>query len=58
MNVLILFKRFELLMEAAESGHTLSFEMLHDEVTKCYKKLDFEEQGKFHEMVTKKVLGN
>ncbi|AIK68257.1 hypothetical protein P9VFCI_247 [Rhizobium phage P9VFCI] len=58
MNVLILFKRFELLMEAAESGKILSFEMLHDEVTKCYKKLDIGEQGKFHEMVTKKVLGN
>jgi hypothetical protein len=54
VNVLILYKRFEFLVEAAESGNILSFEMLHDEFTKCYKKLNYEEQGALHERIRKK----
>ncbi|QIG67942.1 hypothetical protein EVB55_007 [Rhizobium phage RHph_Y68] len=49
--ILVMFDR---VVEAADNGNSLSFEVLHDEFTKCYKKLDFAEQGEFHEVTCKK----
>jgi len=48
----LLFRMFLELVEAANKGNLVTFEGLHDEITKNYKTLDVEQQGSFHQLVS------